>query len=222
MTERIPPTLVREDPDREPLVGHVKVTREDWLNIARDVLVHEGVGELKIMTLAERLSVSRSSFYWYFKNRTGLLDALLDEWETRNTGQIVQQCNVASRSINEALSNFFRCFVDRNGFDAGLDFAVREWARRDENVRARIDRADAARLRAVTGMFLRHDFPATEADIRARVVYYMQIGYHALELRENFETRLNRAGGFLEAFTGQAPTSAELEDFARFVHSLQD
>ena len=27
------PVLHRDDPDKEPLVGHIKVTREDWLNV---------------------------------------------------------------------------------------------------------------------------------------------------------------------------------------------
>jgi len=216
MSSRATPTLVREDPDREPLVGNVKVTREDWLNLARDVLVHEGVGELKILSLANRLSVSRSSFYWYFKSRKDLLESLLGEWESRNTVKIIEQCERPSATISEGVSNFFRCFVDADGFDAGLDFAVREWARRDTRVRERIDAADATRLKAVTDMFLRHSFPEYEADIRARVVYFMQIGYHALELHETIETRLSRVSGFLHAFTGEVADAKSVDEFKNF------
>ncbi|MEQ9258024.1 MAG: TetR/AcrR family transcriptional regulator, partial [Roseovarius sp.] len=49
--------------ERAPLVGHVKVTREDWLNLARDVLVSDGVADLKVLSLSRKLEVSRSSFY---------------------------------------------------------------------------------------------------------------------------------------------------------------
>ena len=38
--------LHRNNPEKEPLVGHVKVTREDWLNVARDILVSEGMAEV--------------------------------------------------------------------------------------------------------------------------------------------------------------------------------
>jgi len=65
--------------------GNIKVTREDWLNVALDVLVSEGVGEVKILTIGQRLNVSRSSFYWYFKSRQDLLDALLKHWQATNT-----------------------------------------------------------------------------------------------------------------------------------------
>ena len=71
------PLLHRDDPDKEPLVGNIKVTRQDWLNVAMDVLVSDGVEQVKVLTLGERLGVSRSSFYWYFKSRQELLTALL-------------------------------------------------------------------------------------------------------------------------------------------------
>ncbi|MEM7319586.1 MAG: TetR/AcrR family transcriptional regulator [Pseudomonadota bacterium] len=145
MNKRAQPVLSRDDPAKDPLVGNIKVTREDWLNLARDVLVREGVGELKILALSARLKVSRSSFYWYFRNRADLLSALLAEWEARNTQTIVAHCAMPARDINEAACNFFRCFVDGKLFDRGLDFAVREWARRDHSVNTLIEAADQSR-----------------------------------------------------------------------------
>lgn len=217
---RATPVLHRDDPDKEALVGHVKVTRTDWLNAAREVLVANGVAQVKILTLALKLDVSRSSFYWYFGSRADLLTALLDDWEDRNTAPIVRHCDMPSNSITQALCHFFRCFVDDTIFDPHLDFAIREWARRDAFVRGRIDAADAARLDAVTAMFARHGYRADEADIRARILYFMQIGYHALELREPIERRLTRAPGFLEHFTGRSPSAAEIEEFAAFAQSV--
>jgi len=216
---RAAPVLTRDDPEQDPLIGNIKVTREDWLNVARDVLVHDGVTELKILPLSARLNVSRSSFYWYFKNRADLLLALLGEWEARNTQSILDQCAKPANSISEATSNFFRCFVDPDLFDQGLDFAVREWARRDPAVRARIDAADQARLTALTAMFARFGFSDYDADTRARIVYFMQLGYHALELREPMEVRLARAKGFLRGFTGEEPDLKVLAEFEAFALS---
>lgn len=62
MPGRPPPLLHRDDPDKASLVGHVKVTREDWLNVARDVPVSDGVAEVKVLAIGDRLGVSRSSF----------------------------------------------------------------------------------------------------------------------------------------------------------------
>ncbi|KIN64822.1 Transcriptional regulator, TetR family [Sulfitobacter noctilucicola] len=196
--------------------GHIKVTRDDWLEAARQALIRDGVDTVKVMALASELNVSRSSFYWYFKNRDDLLGALLDQWEERNTHSILRQCARPAACINEAACNFFRCFIDPALFDRGLDFSVRAWARQDDQVRRRIDAADATRLDALEQMFMDHGSDATEADWRARMIYFMQLGYHALEVQETMEVRMARLPGYLEGFTGRAPTEAVMKDFLTF------
>jgi len=220
MPSRSSPVLHRDDPGKDPLIGHVKVTRQDWLNMARDVLVNDGVAEVKILVLANRMGVSRSSFYWYFKNRADLQNALLDEWEERNTAQIVAHCLLPSASITEAACNFFRCFVDQTKFDQGLDFAIREWSRRDLTIRNRLDRADQDRIAAVTACFARHGYDSVDADARARILYFMQLGYHALEVREDIATRMSRLAPYIRGFTGQDPEPGAVAAFLRDVDDL--
>jgi len=220
MSTRATPILHRNDPAKAPLIGHVKVTRQDWLNMARDVLVTEGVGEVKILGLATLMGVSRSSFYWYFKDRADLLDALLTEWAVRNTTQITAQCRQEAATITGAICNFFRCFIDPAQFDRGLDFAIREWSRRDDAIRHRVDCADSERIAAVVAMFQRYDYTPGDADARARILYYMQLGYHALEVSEPMQTRMSRLDGYIRGFSGQEPEpdaiAAFLADVARF------
>jgi AcrR family transcriptional regulator len=218
---RAMPLLHRDDPGKEPLGGNVKVTREDWLNVAFDVLVSDGVERVKVLTLGETLGVSRSSFYWYFKSRKDLLDQLLAEWERTNTGAMVAHCELPAATITDAVCNFFRCLFGPDGFNARLDFAVREWARRDGSVRRVIDRSDAARHGAIARMFLRHGYDPDEADIRARVLYYQQIGYHALDLSEPMEERLSRLEGYLHCFTGQRPRASEIAAFRAYAAAAE-
>ncbi len=219
MRRQIPP-LHRDDPAKDPLVGHVKVTAQDWLNVARDILVSDGVGEVKVLTISDRLDVSRSSFYWYFKSRKDLLAALLDDWEGWNTRLISEHCAMESQTITGAVCNFFRCFIDPARFDQGLDFAVREWSRRDGAVRQRIDLADAARIAAVTEMFARFGYAPEEADVRARILYFQQLGYHALDVVEPLDLRLSRLEGYLLGFTGVAAPAAEVAELRAFSHRV--
>ncbi|MEL6572091.1 MAG: TetR/AcrR family transcriptional regulator [Pseudomonadota bacterium] len=198
------------------LSGNTKVTRADWLHAARDILITRGVGEVKILTLSETLSVSRSSFYWYFKDRTALLNALLDDWEATNIKTIVDHCDLPANGIDQAACNFFRCFVDPTLFDQRLDFAIREWARRDPAVRNRIDAADDARLAAVIAMFVRHGYAAEEAGWRARIIYFMQLGYHALEITESMDTRMARLPGYIMGFTGRPADPEVVAGFKDF------
>lgn len=196
--------------------AQIKATREEWLSAAQDLLVSHGVEGVKVLALSHRLGVSRSSFYWYYKDRDDLLAELLDDWENQNTATIEEYCARAEKTITGALCNFFRCFVNPRLFNQGLDFAVRAWAKQDTAVRGRIDAADSRRLTAVEGMFLRHGYSAQDADIRARILYFQQLGYHALDQVEDMDERLARVAGYLKGFTGVEPRPEELEAFFAF------
>jgi hypothetical protein len=98
-------------------------------------------------------------------------------------------------------------------FSPRLDFAVREWARRSAHVRKALDRSDRVRTEAIKALFVRFGYEDEDAFVRARVLYYMQIGYYALDLREPIETRLKLTPHYLKAFTGVDPSKAEIEAF---------
>lgn len=213
---------VPEDDTKPSLAGNTKVTRDDWLDVAMDVLVSQGIEQVKVLTLGERLGVSRSSFYWYFKNRQDLLNELLGVWENMNTGAIVDHTNRPADTITGAVCNLFRCFVDKNVFNHQLDFAVREWSRRSGPVRHIVDRSDETRLDAIRAMFERHEFGPDEAAMRARILYYMQIGYYALEMQESLETRLERVSGYLFGFTGKQPHQDEIDALAAYARSVNE
>ena len=197
----------------------VKATRGDWLDVALSVLAVEGVDHVTVLALSERLGVSRSSFYWYFKNRDDLLDALLDRWDPLNTRSIVAQTKEPAATVNEAVCNVFRCWVNSAIFSPRLDFAVREWARRSAHVRKALERSDRVRTEEVKALFVRFGYDDGDAFVRSRVLYYMQIGYYALDLREPIATRLNLTAHYLKAFTGVGPNQAEIDAFRAYATS---
>ncbi|MCE8008020.1 TetR/AcrR family transcriptional regulator [Aestuariivita sp.] len=215
------PVLHRDDPDRAPLSGNVKVTRQDWIDIAMDVLIRDGVDRVKILTLAEAMGVSRSSFYWYFGSRRDLLEALLTDWQERNTAAMVAQAETAAPTITAAICNVFRCTANPVLFDTALDFAIRDWARRDAKVRHTLDRSDATREAALAAMFRRYDYPDREAETRAKVLYYMQLGYDFAGPPETAEIRLDRVPDYLRIFSGQEPLAAEVEEFTTYATRFQ-
>jgi AcrR family transcriptional regulator len=182
--------------------GNIKVTRSDWLNAALAILLSDGVENVRILSLAQKLDVSRSSFYWYFKDRQQLLDELLEHWRSTNTKAIVERANRRSDTIVRGVMNVF---------------AIREWGRRSQPVREVVTRADEERLSAIRDMYIRHGYAEEDAFIRARVLYYMQIGYYVLEVHEPFDVRLSHLSAYLRSFTGEEPTAQDIQDFSNFV-----
>ena len=202
----------------EPLAEPEKTTgwrgsRELWLDAAKQALVETGIDGVKIQPLANRLNIARTSFYWFFKDRDALLDALLEAWETRNTGAFVTACGAYADTISEAVLNLIAVFHDDEAFEPQLDFAVRSWAHQSDAVAIRVNAADERRLHAIRAMFERFGFPEDEADVRARTVYLTQIGYIAMQGRESTALRMARVPAYVNAFCGQHPTASELARF---------
>jgi AcrR family transcriptional regulator len=196
------------------------VTREDWLRAARHTLVSEGIERVKVAVLAEDLGVARSSFYWYFTDREQLTGALLDEWALHNTVSIVERAERPAATITGALLTVFECYADRALFDAQLEFAVREWARRDDRVRTRLAEADTLRINALATLHRRFGYERTEALVRARVHYHSQIGMYALAVEEPQAERFRLLPAYIRVFTGVDASPAELDRFRRWVRSI--
>lgn len=188
-------------------------SREGWLDAAKSALIESGIGAVKIQPLAERIGLSRTSFYWFFKDRAAVLDALLEDWEATNTGALVSACDAYAETVQEAVLNLIAVFLDGGGFEARFDFAIRGWAHQSDAVRARVAQADETRLAAIRALFARYGYDGDEADVRARTIYLVQIGYISMQVEEDLETRLARFPHYVQTYTGQPPTTNEMARF---------
>lgn len=188
-------------------------SKDIWLNAAYDLLISGGIDAVKIMPLANLLNLSRTGFYWYFKDLSELHNAMVDRWENQNTGNLVARCALPSNSICDALFNLMDCWLKPTLFDARLDLAIRNWARIDSDLHTRLAKADQHRITAISDMFFRHGFSKEQADVRSLTVIYTQIGYISMQVEESTTERLARVQHYVELFAGIAPKPDEVTDF---------
>ncbi len=192
---------------------HGSNTRKLWLDAAYEMLVEGGVDAVKIMPLARRVRQTRTSFYWYFRDREALLDALIVRWEEKNTGNLVSCSRMKAATITEAVFNLFDCWLNNDLFDAQLDLAIRNWARTEPGLQARLARADERRTDAIAHMFRKFGCLEKEAVARANTVLYTQIGYISMQVKEPLNVRVARMPDYVAVFTGQRPSQREVETF---------
>ncbi|MGJ4860384.1 TetR/AcrR family transcriptional regulator [Labrys sp. La1] len=186
---------------------------EVWLEAAYELLLESGVSTLKILPLAKKLGLSRTSFYWFFKDREELLGALIERWRDKNTGNLVKQAQAYAELIAEAMLNVNDCWIDKTLFDAQFEFAVRSWALESPDILAEVQTADQIRLDALAQMFTRFGYTAITADVRARTTYLTQIGYISMQTQEDVALRMKRIPEYVEIFTGVRPEQRELDRF---------
>lgn len=189
-------------------------SREGWLEAAYEALIEGGIDAVKIMPLAHRLKLARTSFYWHFKDREQLLEALAQRWRDRTTLPLVAATKSYADSEAETLLNVIGCFLAADEFDDRLEFAMRSWALQDAGIMARIHAADQERLAALGQMLRRWGHDSADADVRARTIYLVQIGYISMQVRESLATRMARIPGYVEIYSGgKAPAPREMARF---------
>lgn len=186
---------------------------EAWLTAAYQLLLDSGVDSVRILPLAKRLKLSRTSFYWFFRDREELLSALLAQWRDKNTGNFVRQSNAYAETLVEGLLNVSDCWFDTSLFDSKFEFAVRSWALQSPEVEAEVRRADELRLAALSSLFRRFGHSEISADVRARTVYLTQIGYISMQTSEDMALRLARMPAYMEVFSGVVPQQREMDRF---------
>ncbi|MBB4292635.1 AcrR family transcriptional regulator [Rhizobium leguminosarum] len=188
-------------------------SQEGWLEAAYHSLLDSGVDSVKILPLAKRLNLSRTSFYWFFKDREELLAALVARWRDKNTGNIVKQSEAYAESLAEAMLNVFDCWLNNDLFDARFEFAVRSWALQSDEILAEVRQADQLRLDALKRMFIRFGLPEATSDVRARTTYLVQIGYISMQAKEELAVRMKRIPEYIAIYTGEVPQQRELDRF---------
>lgn len=178
------------------------LTRADWIAAALALLIDEGIDAVRITRLADVLSVTRGSFYWHFRDRDDLYEALIAHWERSNTAAVLDAVRDAP-SLDAGILALFDTWLDTSRFDPRLDSAMRDWARRSEDVRNAVEAADDARIKGIAALFAAHGFDETDAFIRARIIYFTQVGYYALGIDETLVQRFGYLEAYYLGFTGR-------------------
>jgi len=62
-----------------------RLTRDQWLSQALEVLARGGSSALSLNNLIKQFHVTKGSFYWHFKNQADFQSALIDYWYEMHT-----------------------------------------------------------------------------------------------------------------------------------------
>ena len=108
------------------------LARKDWVDAAIEMMAEDNVEALRVDNLAERLGVTKGSFYWHFKGREDLIFSVLEAWRLQMTSQIQSLIADTSGAPWERIERLLRIAISTRPDVPGGPFEVtlRDWARR--------------------------------------------------------------------------------------------
>ena len=132
-----------------------RLSISDWMRTARLALLHSGPDGVRVEPLARALGVTKGSFYWHFRDRADLLEALLAEWEAEASllSDAIGSSNPAADLRKILLEVERRTHASERG-EWPSDAAIFAWAAVDPIVAKRVNRGEVIRmklLRELTG-----------------------------------------------------------------------
>ena len=148
-----------------------RLGRAEWIDSAFKTLTESGISSIHVEALAKRLGVTKGSFYWHFKDRTELLDAVLEKWRDQFVIAKVEDLGGDSR---KRLINLLDVVPRKRGSThtgGSMELAMRSWARYDDKAAKAVAEVDTLRVEYVRELLIEMGIDAKEAEARAFVVY---------------------------------------------------
>lgn len=165
-----------------------RLTRDDWISGAWNLMADGSFDLVKVDRLARAMKVTRGSFYWHFKNRDDLLDALLDHWMDMLGFEKAIQPRLARISAPQDKLWAIYDYVVRN-IDGPQYAIMRIWARQSRKLGDRVRIEDEKRIAHYASLFREMGLDTDAADMRAEIYFasvmseYLRHGNLPLEER---------------------------------------
>lgn len=169
-------------------MGATRTPRARWVEEGLRALADGGPAAVRVEALAKQLGVTKGGFYGYFADRDALLEALLDAWERESIDEVIDR---VEREGGDPRTKIARAGVLTFSSDRLLpiDLAIRDWARRDERVAARLRRVDNRRMALLREMIGTFCADADEVEARSLLAFCVAIGEHFLAADHGNRTR---------------------------------
>lgn len=158
-------------------MGVVRTSREAWIEAGLEALADGGPEAVRVEVLAKRLGVTKGGFYGSFTDRNALLTAMLDAWEHEAVDDVIARVEAADVDARERarLAGILTLSHDRL---LPIDLAIRQWARQDEDVAARLRLVDNSRMDFLRTAIGTGCADPDEVEARSLLAFCAVIGEH--------------------------------------------
>jgi AcrR family transcriptional regulator len=167
-------------------MANVRTPRGAWVEAALKALGAGGPDAVRVEALAASLGVSKGGFYWHFADRQALLGEMLDTWEKDVVGDVIVRVESGPADARAKLQQLFELAPS---VDFAVELALRDWARRDRDVAARLRRIDTRRMEYLRLLFGQFCADEDEVEVRSMLAFSLFIGSYFIAVEHGDKSR---------------------------------
>ena len=174
-----------------------RTPRDVWITEGLRALGVGGPDAVRIETLAQALGVTKGGFYWHFGDRGALLAEMLDTWERVVAEDVITRVEAGGGDARAKLRRLFGIAVSIDDM-VKIEMAIRDWARRDPDVAARLKRLDNRRMDYMRLLFGQLVDDPDAVEVRCLLAFSLFIGSHLIAAEHGKRRRRDVVGLAIE------------------------
>lgn len=183
----------------------MRVSKEDWVIAATELLTKEGHSSLSVERLARKLGVTRGSFYHHFSGVDDMHDAVLDDWKKAHTETVLY-----GASVEEPLAEINRLIQSIPTMSLDLEIHINAWAASNPRIAKFVAGIEKMRMERLVDIYQQLCQDDEKGRRLAKIGYYGLLGAaHAIPrlTREELQVLLMEVHEVMMAFSKtNAPT----------------
>ena len=151
-----------------------RLNKDSWLALALEVLSQEGRARIQIEYLAQRLGVTKGSFYAHFPGRREFIASVAAYWADTLTVNELEKLSAAEGTAEEKLLLLMQAI--KNYQLEKYDIVMRAWALDEPLVAKQVEKVDRLRFEYIKSLFSEMGFKGAELKMRSMLFQ----AYHSL------------------------------------------
>jgi AcrR family transcriptional regulator len=152
--------------------------KEDWIKLGYKLFADKGIAGIIVETMAAKLKVNKSSFYWYFSTKREFIEEIVAYWIQEDTIKIIDKVN-AIKTVEGQFEKLIELSFKKEPY-MDFFFFLKKYAKSDKELQNKIDAVDHQRIEFTKRLFIQLGFSQSEASLKAGLFYKYLIGHHEM------------------------------------------
>ena len=158
------------------IIPKVLVTEDQWIQKGMAQFAQSGVDGLVIEKMSSELGCSKSSFYWYFKNRNEFIARLVERWTELSTQQVIRSSSVSEKAEDEIMNLLKQMFSATRRGD--FLFYLRKLCTEYPSFHEMLEMIEQTRMRYAQELFRTVGMAPEVAELKSHILYHYYLGWY--------------------------------------------
>ncbi|RIX60060.1 TetR/AcrR family transcriptional regulator [Paenibacillus nanensis] len=154
----------------------VIATKEDWIRKGIEKFAHSGERGLIIDQMSKELGCSKSSFYWYFEDRSDFIARIVERWSEIATEDVIRSSSAPENVVERITTMLKHMFSATRKGD--FLFYLRKWSEESQSFQTELATIERTRMNYAKELFVRAGMSSETAESKSFILYHYYLGWY--------------------------------------------